>query len=170
MKLPMPTRGLFLAGFLVCSGLIADALYLQQARHLEPCPLCIFQRIAFIAAAVVFLAGALQNPRRTGIRIYAALALLSNLIGAGIATRHVWIQHLPPDQIPSCGPDLSYMLDTLPLQSVITTVLKGSGECAAVTWRFLGLSMPAWALVFFLLLAVYCLYLLWAAPRLAAKK
>lgn len=170
MKLLTQPRGRLLAGFLVCAGLIADALYLQQARHLEPCPLCIFQRIAFFAAALAFLAGSLHNPRRTGLRVYAAVALLCNLVGAGIAMRHVWIQHLPADQIPSCGPDLSYMLDTLPLQSVITTVLKGSGECAEVTWTFLGLSMPAWALVFFLLLAGYCVYLLQAAPRLAAKK
>lgn len=151
-------RAQCLLGFLVCAGLIAFALYAQFNDGLTPCPLCIFQRIAFAAVGVVLLIAGLHAPRGpTGRRVYAVLALLAAAIGIAIAGRHTWLQHLPPDQVPLCGPGLNYLMEAMPVTNVIRTVLTGSGECAAVTWRLLGLSMPEWSLVWFGLLAAWIL-------------
>ena len=126
----------------VCAALLAIAIYMQLHGGLVPCPLCIFQRIAFTAAGVVFLIAGLHAPRgAVGQRIYGLLALVATGIGAGIAGRHVWIQHLPADQVPTCGPGLDYMRELMPLTSVIRKVLTGSGECARVDWTLFGLSM-----------------------------
>jgi len=157
-----PFRSQFLLGLLCCLGLLGYALYVQYQQFLEPCPLCIFQRVAFFAAAAVFLLGLLHNPGRAGRRVYGILAALAALIGAGIAGRHVWLQSLPPDQVPACGPGLEYMLDAFPLSKVLSMVFTGSGECANVDWTFLGLSMPAWTLAWFIALAVLAL---WAGFR-----
>lgn len=143
----------FLLGFLVCAGLLAYAFYAQLQGGLEPCPLCIFQRVAFAALGVVFLIGALHAPAGKGRGVYGVLALLAAGAGAAIAGRHVWLQSLPPDQVPTCGPGLDYMLEALPITGVIRKVLTGSGECANVDWTFLGLAMPAWTLISFILLA-----------------
>jgi len=146
-------RGRFLLGFLACAALLAYAFYLQLHDGLEPCPLCIFQRVAFAALAVVFLIGALHAPAGRGRRVYGFLALLAAGCGIAIAGRHVWLQNLPPDQVPVCGPGLDYMLDAMPISGVIRKVLTGSGECAKVDWSFLGLSMPVWSLACFVVLA-----------------
>lgn len=143
---------------LACAGMLGFAYFAQYGLGLEPCPLCIFQRMAFFGLFVVFLIAAIQNPAETGARVYGFLLTLIALIGAGIAGRHVWIQHLPADQVPECGPGLDYMLDVFPLSDVIRTVLTGSGECAEIVWEFLGLSMPAWTLVGYLALALWALY------------
>lgn len=149
-------RSRFLLGFLACAGLIGYALYTQFHDGLLPCPLCIFQRAAFAVLGVVFLVGGLHAPRSAGgRRTYGVLALLASLAGVAVAANHVRLQHLPPDQVPSCGPGLDYMLDAMPISGVIRTVMTGSGECANVDWSFLGLSMPAWSLVWFVLLAVW---------------
>src|SRR5690606_20283417 len=133
--------------FLLCAGLLAYAYYTQFHLGLQPCPLCIFQRVAVIALGAVFLLAALQGPRGWGRRVYAGLLALVALAGAGVAGRHVWIQHLPADQVPACGPGLDYMLEVFPLGETLRMVFTGSGECAAVNWSFLGLSMPAWVLI-----------------------
>jgi disulfide bond formation protein DsbB len=122
------------AGFAACVALVGFAIFSQFQWGLAPCPLCIFQRIAF-----------------------AALALVPVLVGIGIATRHVWLTHLPADQVPACGPPLSVMMEANPLNDVIRQVLTGSGECAKVDWTFLGLSMPAWSLLWFVLLGLLVL-------------
>lgn len=152
-------RPLFLAGFVASAALIAIALYFQYVMALEPCPLCILQRIAVFALGAIFLAGALHDPGLIGRRIYALLALLTAVIGGAIAGRHVWLENLPEDQIPACGPGLNYMLDNFPLAKALELVLRGSGECAEVTWSFLGLSIPAWTLVCFAAFAVLSLCL-----------
>ena len=150
-----------LFAFAVCAALLAFAVYMQLKVGLVPCPLCIFQRIAFTATGVVFLVAGLHAPRGvTGQRIYSALALIAAGTGVGIAGRHVWLQHLPPDQVPSCGPGLDYMRELMPLTSVIRKVLTGSGECARVDWTLFGLSMAEWGLVWFLLLALWAAWLL----------
>ncbi len=152
-------RSQFLLGFLLSAGLIAFALFSQFQWGLLPCPLCIFQRIAFAGLAVVFLIGGLHAPKRVwGRRFYGLLALIPAGIGAGIAGRHVWLTTLPPDKVPECGPPLQFMMDTNPLTDVIRKVLTGSGECAKVDWSFLGLSMPAWSLVWFVVLAGWASY------------
>jgi disulfide bond formation protein DsbB len=154
--LPSP-RALFGLGFLGCVAAMAGALYLQHVVGLEPCPLCIFQRVAVIAAAVILLVATLHGPTGPGVRVYAGLTLLACLAGAGIAIRHLWLQSLPADQVPTCGPGLDYMLDVFPLKEVLTEVLSGSGECAEVSWRFLGLTLPGWSLVVFIGLAILAL-------------
>ena len=142
-------RAAYFLGFLVCAALMAFALYLQYAMDLEPCPLCVFQRVAVIATGVVFLVAALHNPGRGGAAFYALLTLIVAGVGAGLAAWQVWIQAQPKGSVAACGMGLDYMLDTLPLTDVISRVLKGSGECAEQGWVFLGLAIPSWTLVFF---------------------
>ena len=125
------------------------ALWLQHAQHLEPCPLCVFQRMAMMATGAIALLAFLHGPGLTGRRIYAGLTTLAVLAGVGVAGRHVWLQHLPPEQVPSCGPGLDYWLDTFPLFEVIGKVLRGSGECAEIDWAFMGVTLPGWTLVVF---------------------
>lgn len=144
-----------LFGFLACAGLLGYALYAQFHLGLMPCPLCIFQRIAFASVALILLVGAIHAPlARWGRRLYAGLALIASLVGAGIAGRHVWMTHLPADEVPACGPPLSFMMETSPVFDVIKKVLTGSGSCAEIDWTFLGASMPAWSLAWFVILAV----------------
>ncbi len=126
------------------------ALWLQHAQHLEPCPLCVFQRIAMMATGAIALLAFLHGPGPTGRRVYAGLTTLAVLAGVGVAGRHVWLQHLPPEQVPSCGPGLDYWLDTFPLFEVIGKVLRGSGECAEIDWVFMGVTLPGWTLVVFI--------------------
>ena len=144
-----PRRLAYLLGFLVCAALIAWALWLQYGEGLEPCPLCIFQRVAVIAMGLVFLIAAFHNPGRSGAGAYALLQLLIGGAGAAIAARQVWLQSLPKDQVPACGMGLDYMLETLPFSDVLQKVFEGSGECAEKGWEFLHLSIAGWTLVFF---------------------
>ena len=147
-----------LLGFAACAALLGYAWYAQAVLHLEPCPLCIFQRIGIALIGVLFLAASLHDPKRWGARIYGLLQLIAALGTIGIAARHIWIQHQPPGSVAACGATLSYMLDILPVTAVIRKVLTGSGECAQVTWRFLGLSMPAWVLIAAVVLALWAIY------------
>ena len=142
----------YIAGFLICGLLFAFALYLQYYEFQNPCPLCILQRIAFIAMMAVFLVGAIHGPQRTGACVYSALLVIIAITGAGIATRHVWLQHLPKDRVPECGPGLEYMLNKFPLTQALEKVFRGSGECAEVGWTFLTLSIAEWSLLWFVLL------------------
>jgi disulfide bond formation protein DsbB len=134
--------------------MLAYALYAQYRLGLEPCPLCIFQRVAIFALGVAFLAAALQHPRGGGRYVYAALIGVSALTTAALATRHLYIQSLPPGSIPSCGAPLNVMLKFSPLTEVVQKVLTGGGECSQVNWSFAGLAMPAWVLVAALVLGV----------------
>ena len=154
-------RWLNLAGVGAVAGLIGYALFAQHVLGLEACPLCIFQRVAFISGGLVFLVAALHSPRGVSARVYGVLALAANVTGAAIAGRHVYIQHLPPDQVPSCGPGLGYIMDVFPLLEALEMVFTGSGECAAVVWSFLGLSMPGWAFVWFVLLSILAVVANW---------
>jgi disulfide bond formation protein DsbB len=135
------------AGAAACALLLGYAYYTQYYGGLEPCPLCVFQRIAVFGVGVVFLLAALHNPARTGARIYAALLALVTLAGIGVAARHLYVQSLPPGTLPSCGAPLGALFEVLPFTEVIRKVLTASGECAVVNWRFLGLSMPGWVLI-----------------------
>jgi len=143
----MTARSGNLVGFLACAGLLAYAYYAQFIMHLEPCPLCIFQRIGVFALGLVFLIAAAQDPVGWGRRLYALLLLLAALATAAVAARHLYIQSLPPGSVPSCGASLDFMLKIFSLSEVLAKVLSGSGECAKITWRFLGLAMPAWVLI-----------------------
>lgn len=145
-------RLLFLLVFLGCAGLLAFGYYLQYVEFIEPCPLCIIQRVCFFLGGVTALVAALHNPGALGRRIYAVVMALSGIAGAAVASRQVWLQHLPKEQVPECGPGLSYMLEMYPLGETLAKVFKGSGECAEAGWTFLGFSIAEWALVAFIAL------------------
>lgn len=142
-------------GFLTCAGLMAYALYAQHGLGLEPCPLCVLQRVAVLALGGLFLVAALHPAGAIGRRVYAVLLGFVALLGSGVAGRHVWLATLPPERVPACGPGLDFMLESFPLQEALSMVLSGSGECAKVSWRLLGLSMPAWVLIALLCLGVF---------------
>jgi len=155
-----------LVGFLICAGLIAYALYSQYGLGFEPCPLCIFQRVAVMAVGVIFLLAALHHPRSRGALVYGSLGIIAALIGVAVAGRHVWIQAQPPGTVAACGATLDYMLDILPVTTVITKVLTGSGECAEITWTLFGLSMPWWVMFACVGLGVWALWVNIIAPSL----
>lgn len=148
-------RALNFAGFVFCAGMMGFALYAQHGLLLEPCPLCIFQRIAVIAMGIIFLLAAIHNPGRLGGFIYSVLLGIAALLGMGVAGRQVWLQSLPPEKVPACGPGLDFMLDAFPLEETVQLVLSGSGECAEISWSLFGLSMPAWVFIALLVLAIY---------------
>lgn len=152
---PLSFRQLFALGFLACAFAMAFALYLQYVKGQEPCPLCVLQRVAMIGTGLFFLIGALHGPAARGRWVYAGLTGTAALIGVAIAARHVWLQSLPPDQVPACGPTLDYLLDVLPLREVLTTVLRGDADCAKIGAQWLGLSLPWWTLMAFSGLALY---------------
>jgi protein dithiol:quinone oxidoreductase len=148
-------RLLNFAGFGACVALLAYALYAQYELGLEPCPLCIFQRIAIAALGVVFLIAALHHPSGWGARVYAVLLAVAALTAIGVAGRHLYVQHLPPGTLPSCGAPLEVLMKFMSPSALIKKVLTGSGECSEVTWRFLGLAMPAWVLICALVLGAF---------------
>lgn len=151
----------FMLGLASCLVMSGVAAYFQLVEELEPCPLCISQRIMLLLVAVVMLIAVVHNPGRLGVRVYALLSTLSALMGAGVSARHVWLQHLPPDQVPECGPGLEYIYENFPLTETLKLMLNGTGECAEVLWTFMGLSIPGWTLVAFLGLAVLSLLQYW---------
>jgi disulfide bond formation protein DsbB len=157
-------RAQYLTGFLLCTALLVYALYVQYGMLMLPCPLCILQRLAFVALGLAFLVGGLHAPRgRAGRAAYGLLALVPAAVGAGIAGRHVWLQSLPPGDVPLCtNMGLDFMLESMGPLKAISSVLSGSGECAKIDWTFLGLSMPAWTLAWFIGLGLGAL---WAATR-----
>ena len=165
-------RGLFAAGVAVCAVLLGVALYFEHVMRLEPCPLCMVQRVLVVLLALVMAAAALRNPRGRGVRACGALIALLGLAGTAVAGRHVYLQGLPPDQVPECGPGLGYILDAFPLGEAIGLILSGSGECAEVQWTFLGLTIPGWTLVVFAgfsLVGIVLCAIGWPASRAAPR-
>lgn len=156
-------RAQFLTGFALCVALLAYALYVQFGMLMMPCPLCILQRVAFAAMAVMFLVGGLHAPKgRLGRVVYGLLAFVPAAAGGGVAARHVWLQSLPPSEVPLCtSMGLEYMVEAMGPVSALAKVLEGSGECAKVDWSFLGLSMPAWTLAWFIGLGLGALWAGW---------
>lgn len=153
----LSNRWLYLAAALYVSGLMGFGLFLQYVRHQDPCPLCMVQRVIFIGILVLFAIAALHGPKRVGERVYAVLIGLISLTGVGVASRHIWIQNLPKDQVPACGPGLDYMLNTFPMAEVLKELMHGSGECAAKGWTFLSLGIPEWSLLCYLALAAWAI-------------
>ena len=144
----LPNRRLLnLVGFLACAGMMGFALYAQYVLLLDPCPLCVFQRIATIMLGLVFLAAALHNAGDFGSKIYGVLVTLTAGFGVGVAVWHVRLQNMPADDVPSCGPGFEYIMDNFALFDALSLIFKGSGECADVVWRLLGLSMPTWVII-----------------------
>lgn len=154
----------YAAGALICAALLGFGYYLQYFKGQDPCPLCLVQRGFYFLALVVFLAAALQGPGRVAGIVYSVAALVFAAGGTVVAGRQVWLQHLPPDQVPPCGPGLYYMLENLPLARTMEKLFAGSGQCAEVDWTFLGLSIAGWSLAWFAALALYALWLALGAP------
>ena len=145
-------------GALACMLLLGYGYFLEYAEGLAPCPLCVLQRIAFALLAVVLLVAAFHRPRsRVGGRAYGIIAGVVAAAGAGIAGWHIHLQNLPPGAAPECGPGLEYMLNAFPIGETIRMIFTGSGECAEVSWSFLYLSIPGWALLWFVVLGVVSL-------------
>jgi disulfide bond formation protein DsbB len=149
----------FAAIFAICAGLIGYGVWLQQARGLEPCPMCIMQRYAFVVAGLLALIGALHGPGGWGRRIYSLLILLSAVGGASVAVRQSWLQHNPP-KVTECGADLDFMLDSFPLSDALPMIFRGAGDCSKVDWTFVGLSMAEWALIWFAIIGLFAALLL----------
>ncbi len=149
----------------LCLSLLAVALYMQYSLGLEPCPLCIFQRLAVVSLAVVFVVAALIDPQAWGRMLVGLSGGVGAAAGLAVAARQSWLQHLPEDQVPACGPGLDYMLELFPLRKVIDLVFRGSGECAEVQWTLLGLSIAEWMIVFFAAFLVFSLLQFFAARR-----
>lgn len=153
-------RTRYLLGFLACAGLIGYAIYVQFVERLMPCPFCILQRIAFAALGVVFLVGGLHAPRGSGGRkTYGVFAALASLAGIAIAGRHVMVQLNPPP-VSTCSGGLDFLVAMNGWPGAIRKVLTASGDCSNIDWTFLGLTMPMWSLIWFVLLGAWAL---WAA-------
>lgn len=151
-------NGYFL-GFVLCFGIVALALVIQTNYKLEPCPLCISQRIIFMSLGVLFLIAAFIPPANTLKKIFAALQVLTALGGAGVAIRHWYLQANRESMVADCGVGFDYMFENFPLQKAFKLIFRGTGDCAAIDWMFLGLTLPQLGLISFLGFAVYAIYL-----------
>jgi len=160
----LSNRWLFLLGALVVAGLFGSALTLQYVLRQEPCPLCMLQRVEFICIGALFFVAFVHHPLRLGTRIYAALITLFALGGIATASRHIWLQHLPKDQVPACGPGLDYMLQNFPMAEVWQELMHGSGECAEKGWTFLTLNIPEWSLIWYVLLGAWAIFIALRKP------
>ena len=154
---PTP-RVVFAAMFALCAALVGFGLYLQEYKGLEPCPMCILQRYAFVAIAAIALVAAIHGPQRLALKVYGALIALFAVAGAGVAIRHVWLQHYPP-ATETCGTDLEFLVSTFPLSQALPKIFAGSGSCSKVDWTMLALSIPEWALVWYLALAAIAVWI-----------
>lgn len=157
---PISSRLIGLGVFIACAGLLASAYYFEYVLYMDPCPLCIMQRIAVLLVGVAGLLGFLLSRNQMASLLSHGLMILSAILGLSVAARHVWIQSLPADQVPTCGPSLEYMVDTLPWAEVLAVMLRGNGNCADSHWSFIGLSMPQWVLVWFVGFLLVGIYLL----------
>jgi protein dithiol:quinone oxidoreductase len=150
----MPLPSIRLTFFIIALGtlgLMITGFYMQYVMQLIPCPLCITQRLFIVAVGVTALIAGIHNSRRRGVRsLYALLGGLFAVVGGSVSSRQLWLQNLPKDQVPACGPDLTYMFENFPLQDAIEILFRGDGNCAEVTWTFLGLSIAGWTLVAFI--------------------
>lgn len=152
------SRPAFLLLFIACTGLLGFGLYLQHAVGLEPCPMCIMQRYAFVGVALVALAAAVHGPGSSGTRLYGGMILLLALTGGGVAARQSWIQRFPPD-LAECGPGLEYLLDSFGIAEALPMIFRGAGDCTVIDWSLLGLSIANWSLLCFAAIALVGLWL-----------
>lgn len=154
------TRLIYLYIFLFCLALLGIAMYMENVMGLEPCPLCMTQRVFFALTGLTALLAFAHNPARTGKMIYGFVCAAFAFGGGGFAIRQIYLQHLPADQVPACGPSLSYMIEVFPLAEVLTAMLSGDGNCAEVVWQdpVIGMSIPEWSLFGFVLMGCLCVY------------
>ncbi|MDR2875004.1 MAG: disulfide bond formation protein B [Methylobacillus sp.] len=152
-------RAGYLLGFVVAFGLVGLALYIQQQNNLDPCPLCISQRIAYMVLGAIFLVAALHNPGKWGRRIYGFLQFAAAATGAGIALRHMWIQANPDKVMSECGVGMDYMFENFPMQRALQWVFNGTGECSKIDWTWFGLTIPQLSLIAFAGFAIFAIAL-----------
>ena len=141
-----------------CIGMLVFGLYLQHVVGLDPCPMCILSRYVFIVLGIAALAAALHGPRGVALKAWGSLVALLAVIGMGVSIRHSYVQHFPP-KVESCGSDLDFLVSNLPLVQALPKIFAGSGSCSTVDWRFLGLSIPEWALAWYLLFAATAIWI-----------
>ncbi len=136
---------------LIGSVLLCAALFFEFILGLAPCPLCMMQRLWFVLATAICYIGLMHNPRWG---IYPVLTAIAALGGGGFSIRQLWLQSLPADQVPACGPDLAYMYEVFPLSEVLIAMTSGTGDCAEVAWSLFGITIPGWALLGFVAMFV----------------
>jgi disulfide bond formation protein DsbB len=108
----------------------------------------------FVAiVGIIFLIAALHNPLSRGQKIYSGLGVAASIGGGFFSVKQLWLQNLPEDSIPACGPPVDYLMDVFPASEVITMLIRGDGNCAKVQWELFGVSMPGWVLFVFIVLA-----------------
>ena len=148
------SRKIFLVLLIASAAMMGVAYWMENHLHLTPCPLCMTQRVFVVAVGITALAATLHGAALVGTRIYAALIFLWSVVGGGFSSRHLWLQNLPADQVPECGPSIDYILETFPPMEILEVLLRGSGDCAKVDWSFLGVSIPGWTLLGFVMIAL----------------
>ena len=141
-----------LCGLTCVSSLLIAKFYFEDYLGLEPCYLCITQRVFIAVAGLLFFIWAIHNPKRLGARIYALLALAATSAGAYFSSKQLYLQSLPEEQVPQCGPPVDYLFETFSNFEVITMLLRGDGNCARIQWEFLSITMPGWVLLIFIVL------------------
>lgn len=144
------SRLMFLLVTVISAGLMLFSFFLQFVQELEPCPLCISQRIAITLLGLLSFVAVIHNPREFGFRCYGLFLGLLGLAGTLLASRQLWIQGLPPEKVPACMPGIEYLVDILPVTDILRMMLTGTGDCAKIQWSFLGVSIPGWTLIMFL--------------------
>jgi protein dithiol:quinone oxidoreductase len=149
----------FAAIAVACVALLAYGIYyLQEELGLEPCPMCILQRYALMAIAAVALVAAIHGPRAWGLKLYSGLIVVVAIAGGAVSIRHSYLQHFPP-KVETCGSDLGFLMGNFPLSQALPKIFAGTGSCSKVDWKFLGLSIPEWTLVWF---AIFAAAAIWA--------
>ena len=149
-------RILFLIIFIGCASLLSTAIFLDPFKNMIPCPMCMMQRAFFVSLGIVALIAAIHGAKNWGQKVYAFIIVAFSMGGASVAIRQLWLQSLPEDQVPACGPGLDYMLDVFPISEVVMMALRGTGDCAKVQWTFLHLSIAGWSLLAFVAVAAVC--------------
>ena len=152
-------RTIYLTAWILCLLALAISVFFMEGYlNLEPCPLCIISRFIVAALALLFLLIVLHDPSILGYKTYVGLSMLLIAAGIAVSARHIWLQSLPPEQVPGCTPDIAYLFDRFPLFEALTTVFNSTGECAEVSWTFLGLTIPQQTLLFFIVLLLLILF------------
>lgn len=165
---PAANRWVWLAVFLIIAGLLSYGYYLQFVKYLDPCPLCITQRFFYYGIAIMALIGVFTYRSWKAQRLVGLLAAASAIGGIVTAGRQVWLQHLPADQVPECGPGLQFWLENMPFMRTLELLFKGDGNCAEVNWRFLGLSIAEWSLAWFVIFLLIALRMVFMRKRVKA--
>ncbi|MEE9334488.1 MAG: disulfide bond formation protein B [Granulosicoccaceae bacterium] len=160
-------RATLIAIIVMVSGLLGYAYYTQYVEYLDPCPLCLTQRFFYFLCGIFALLALFRAGSVRWQKTLSTFIFISSTAGIGTASRQVWLQHLPPDKVPECGPGLQYWIENMPFLRTLELLFKGDGNCAEVDWTFLGLSMASWSLLMFVLVAVVSIWLFFCRSRLS---